>query len=203
MQLSRRHAIDVNLRDQHLSVFGGKLTDCLNVGEQICQHVQQLGVRLPHYRHRWYGEADGSVREEYFHRAKLMRLDMLTAAHCSEPLSTRLWRRYGMRALALLERIRQDSTQAQVMIEHTEYIRAELEHTARDEMVVRLDDFLRRRSRIALVMRADEIRHAHGLMQACEVLFGAHAQARFDEYFSQHGGQQQNQEQSRQPRHDR
>ena len=184
LQLSRRHAIDVNVKEQHLSVFGGKLTDCINVGEEICEHVRQLGVPLPHRGHRWYGEPEGSVREEYFHRAKLMRLDALTAAHCSEPLSTRLWRRYGMRALALLERIRQDSSQAQVMIEHTEYIRAEIEHTARDEMVVTLDDFLRRRSKIALVMRADEIRHAHGLMQACEVLFGAHAQARFDEYFS-------------------
>jgi len=182
--LSRRHAIDINIDDRHLSVFGGKLTDCINVGEEICEHVQRLGVRLPYAGHRWYGEPEGSVREEYFHRAKLMGLDAMTAAHCSEPLSTRLWRRYGMRALALLERIRQDSEQAEVMIQNTEYIRAEIEHTARDEMVVTLADFLRRRSKIALVMRRDEIRCAQGLMQACEMLFGADAQARFDEYFA-------------------
>jgi glycerol-3-phosphate dehydrogenase len=177
LQLSRRHAIDVNEVDQHISVVGGKLTDCINVGEEICEYVQGLGVRLPHYGHRWCGEPEGSVREEYFHQAKLMRLDALTAAHCSEPLSTRLWRRYGMRALAFLERIRQDSSRAQVMIEHTEYIRAEIEHTARDEMVVNLEDFLRRRSKIALVMRPGEIRGASGLMEACEVLFGDDAQA--------------------------
>jgi glycerol-3-phosphate dehydrogenase len=181
--LSRRHAIDINIDDRHLSVFGGKLTDCINVGEEICEHVQGLGVRLPYAGYRWYGEPEGSVRDEYFHRAKLMGLDAMTAPHCSEPLSTRLWRRYGIRALALLERIRQDGAQAEVMIQNTEYIRAEIEHTARDEMVVTLADFLRRRSKIALVMRRDEIRGAQGLMQACETLFGADAQARFDEYF--------------------
>lgn len=184
LHLSRRHVIDLNAADQHLSVFGGKLTDCINVGEEICEQVQSLGVRLPYAGHRWFGEPEGSVREEYFHRAKLMGLDAMTAAHCSEPLSTRLWRRYGMRALELLERIRQDATQAAVMIENTEYIRAEIEHTARDEMVVILDDFLRRRSKIALVMHRDQIRSAQGLMQACEMLFGDDAQSRFDEYFT-------------------
>ncbi|MFT5445310.1 MAG: glycerol-3-phosphate dehydrogenase [Gammaproteobacteria bacterium] len=184
LQLSRRHAIDVNMSERHLSIFGGKLTDCINVGEEVCEQVQRLGVQLPHSGHRWYGEPEGSVREEFFHRAKLMRLDEMTAAHCSEPLSTRLWRRYGMRALALLERIRQDREQAQVMIEGTEYIRAEIEHTARDEMVVTLADFLRRRSKIALVMRPAEIREADGVMQACEVLFGENAQAQFDDYFA-------------------
>lgn len=33
-KLSRKHAIDINVNDQHLSIFGGKLTDCLNVGEE-------------------------------------------------------------------------------------------------------------------------------------------------------------------------
>ena len=53
-------------------------------------------------------------------------------------------------------------------------------------MIVRLDDFLRRRSKIALVERRDTIRNAPGLMEACQILFGDAAQARFDEYFTQH-----------------
>ncbi|MGB1868474.1 MAG: FAD-dependent oxidoreductase, partial [Porticoccaceae bacterium] len=32
LKLSRQHAIDVNHSDQHISIFGGKLTDCINVG---------------------------------------------------------------------------------------------------------------------------------------------------------------------------
>jgi len=50
-------------------------------------------------------------------------------------------------------------------------------------MVVTLDDFLRRRSKIALVEHRDTIRNAPGLMEACGILFGDDARARFDEYF--------------------
>jgi glycerol-3-phosphate dehydrogenase len=32
MQLSRKHEVEVDARSRHISVFGGKLTDCLNVG---------------------------------------------------------------------------------------------------------------------------------------------------------------------------
>ena len=45
------------------------------------------------------------------------------------------------------------------------------------EMVVTLDDFLRRRSKIALVERREVIRNSPGLMDACRILFGDEAQA--------------------------
>ncbi len=184
LQLSRRHAIDLDRDSAHLSVFGGKLTDCVNVGEEIRDHVAGLGVALPHRRFRWYGEPLGPVRDEYFHRARLMELDALTAPHASEPLSGRLWRRYGLKALEVLERVREDPEQARVLIEGTEYIRAEIDLAARREMIVKLDDFLRRRSKIALMMRRDAIREAGGLMEACRILFGNQAEARHDEYFA-------------------
>ncbi len=50
-------------------------------------------------------------------------------------------------------------------------------------MVVALDDFLRRRSKIALVERREVIRDSQGIMDACHILFGDEAQARYDEYF--------------------
>ena len=51
------------------------------------------------------------------------------------------------------------------------------------EMITCLDDFLRRRSKIALVVRRNDIRNAKGIMEACEILFGDQAKARYDEYF--------------------
>ena len=47
MKLSRKHAVDVDCEKKHISIFGGKLTDCLNVGEEICEAVRQLGIHLP------------------------------------------------------------------------------------------------------------------------------------------------------------
>jgi hypothetical protein len=48
---------------------------------------------------------------------------------------------------------------------------------------VRLDDFLRRRSKISLVISEAELRKAAGLKEACEILFGSRAEERMKEYF--------------------
>ena len=181
--LSRRHAIEVDVEARHLSVFGGKMTDCLNVGEEIAAEIKRFGIDLPYEGRRWYGEPPEEIRDEYFHQARLMGLDAMTAPESSEQLSTRLWRRYATSALRLLEDIRDDPKMGEVLIKGTEYIRGELHHAARREMIVRLEDFLRRRSKIALIARRDEIQRAQGLNEACEILFGDDAQARYDEYF--------------------
>jgi glycerol-3-phosphate dehydrogenase len=183
LQLSRRHAVEVNREHRHVSIFGGKLTDCLNVGDEISDAVHRLGVRIPHPGFRWYGEPTRSVREEFLHQARLMNLDGYTAPESSEPLTRRLWRRYGAQAIGLLENIREDPREAEVLIKGTEYIHCELRQAARREMIVKLDDFLRRRSKIALIERKEIMRQAPGLMEACRILFGDAAQDKFDEYF--------------------
>jgi glycerol-3-phosphate dehydrogenase len=182
--LSRKHEIEVDVARGHVSIFGGKLTDCLNVGEEIAQIVRSLGVALPFAGQRWYGEPPDEVRDEFFHQSRLMDLDALTPRDSSEPISTRLWRRYGESALRLLEDIRADPTMAEVLIVGTEYLRGELYHAARREMITKLDDFLRRRSKIALIARTATIREAPGLFEACRILFGDQAEAKFEEYFA-------------------
>ncbi|HEY6907721.1 MAG TPA: glycerol-3-phosphate dehydrogenase/oxidase [Myxococcales bacterium] len=183
-QLSRKHAIETDAAARRVTIFGGKLTDCINVGEEICETVRGLGVELPFAGRVWYGEPPEVVRDEYFHQARLMDLDALTAPQASEKLSTRLWRRYAGEALGLLEAIRRDPREAEVIIETSEYIRCELEEAARREMVVKLDDFMRRRSKIALVVRREEVRAAPGLREAARILFGdAQAEEKIREYF--------------------
>ena len=183
LKLSRRHAIDVDRERCHLSIFGGKLTDCLNVGDEVCDLLAEMGVTLDRSVTRWYGEPGAEEHAEFLRRAASLRLDERTVAGAAEPLSQRLWRRYGSRSFNLLDRIAADATQGEVLIEGTEYLRCEIEETAEREMIVKLEDFLRRRSKIALVTRRDDMRAAPGLMRACEMLFGDDAQTRFDEYF--------------------
>lgn len=181
--LSRKHAVEVKCEQRHISIFGGKLTDCLNVGEEIGDAVESMGIKLEFRNFRWYGEPTAVIRKEYFHQAHLTGLDELTAPESSELISSRLWRRYGAHALYLLEEIRQDPANAEVLIKGTEYIRCEIHHAARREMIVKLEDFLRRRSKIALIERADEIKRSPGLLEACRILFGKDAKKRFKEYF--------------------
>ncbi len=112
-----------------------------------------------------------------------MRLDERTSKGSSEPLSVRLWRRYGSEAFALLEDIRADPSQAEVLITGAEYLRCEIAQAARREMIVELDDFLRRRSKISLVISSRDLRDAPGLREACALLFGEAAEARLQDYF--------------------
>tara|TARA_R110002167_G_scaffold27444_12_gene93328 strand:- start:563 stop:2179 length:1617 start_codon:yes stop_codon:yes gene_type:complete len=182
VQLSRKHAIDKHKEHNYLSIFGGKLTDCINVGDEVAGIVENFGISLPYTHFKWYGEPDDTVRDEFFHRAKLMGLDTLTPVTSSEPLTSRFWRRYGRNAINMLERIRENPQMAELLIENSEYLRVEIEHAAEREMVTKLEDFLRRRSKISLVVRDKDILDAPGLKEACEILFGDEAQAKLQEY---------------------
>ena len=182
VQLSRKHVIEVDEARQHLSIFGGKLTDCLNVGDEVADWIARLGIAVPHMKSRWYGEPGAQLREEFMLQARLMRLDSLTDPSSPEPLSERFWRRYGESAFGLLERIREDESCARLLIENAEYTRCEIELAARREMIVKLEDFMRRRSKIDLVIRKEDIASAPGLREACDILFGDDAEAQLQEY---------------------
>lgn len=183
LQLSRKHAIDTNRKHAHISIFGGKLTDCINVGEEILAEVQKLGIDVPHPESRWYGEPGEQEKQEFLRHAMEIGLDGLTPEDASEPLSQRLWRRYANDAHGLLESIVRDPRQAEPLIEGSEYLRCELQLAREQEMVTRLEDLLRRRDRISLVVSQEQLRHSPGLHEACEILFGDQAEARYAEYF--------------------
>ncbi|WP_437726093.1 glycerol-3-phosphate dehydrogenase/oxidase [Sorangium sp. So ce861] len=191
LQLSRKHAIEVDRAQAHLSIFGGKLTDCINVGEEICAAAQELGVALPRPAQRWYGEPAEEVRRAFFQRARLLEVDALTPPRAAEQLSARLWRRYGAAARELLEEIRRDPRMAEALIEGAEDVRCEIAHAARHEMIVKLEDFLRRRTKISLLLRPGELASSPGLREACRILFGDDADRRLSEYFQeQHGARE-------------
>lgn len=180
--LSRKHVVETDATRRHVSIFGGKITDCLNVGDEIAKTVADLGVTLPFARRTWYGEPDASVRDEFMHQARRMSLERLRHPIASEPLARRFWRRYGPRAFEMLETIRREPSSAEPLIENTEYLRCEIEEAAKYEMITKLDDFLRRRSKITMVVRPSEVVRAQGLREACRILFGDQADAKLDEY---------------------
>lgn len=186
VQLSRKHVIEVDGERAQLTIFGGKLTDCLNVGDEAVAHLAALGVPIPDPDAHWYGEPGPEVRARFMQQAKLMGLDAMTHATSSEPLSERFWRRYGEAAFQLLERIREDERSADLLIEHAEYTRGEIELAARREMIVHLEDFMRRRSKIEQVIRWQDIVDAPGLHEACRILFGERGEARLADYLCHH-----------------
>ena len=181
--LSRKHEIEVDHAKQVVSIFGGKLTDCLNVGEEVASAVQMLGIHLSPDQRRWYGEPGRESRRAFFRQTRGMRIDDFNDRAGSEPLSERLWRRYGRRAFDMLDDIREDPTMAEDVLDSSDYLRVELHNTASTEMVVKLDDFLRRRSKISLITRDEDVRSAKGLQEVADILFGSEANNKLEEHF--------------------
>lgn len=182
-KLSRKHAVEVDRDERVVSIFGGKLTDCLNVGEEVAAEIESLGVPLEKDLHNWFGEPAPATRKEFYRQARLMRLDDLREKPDTEPLTDRLWRRYGRRAFAMLEEIRRDPTMAEDIMGSADYLRAELYSAAESEMITRLEDFMRRRSKIELVVRDEAIENSPGLLEVAQILFGDDAERRLAEYF--------------------
>ncbi len=180
--LSRKHAIEHDAAKRVVTIFGGKLTDCLNVGEEVADAVESMGVPLEKDLHNWYGEPAKATRAEFYREAKLMKLDALRNKQDTEPLTDRLWRRYGRRAFAMLEAIRDDPAMGEDIMDSADYLRVELHMQATTEMITKLEDFMRRRSKIDLVVRDEDIRNSTGLREVATILFGDHADRRLAEY---------------------
>ena len=172
VQLSRKHEIEVDRERRFLSIFGGKLTDCINVGEEVVDKLIDLGLPAPNQGARWYGEASLAERAAFMAKAASMELDRFTHPAASESLSVRFWRRYGPKAFELLDAIAADNQEADYVMAETHYTRAELRLIARREMVVSFEDFLRRRSKIEQVVRQSTLASDGGVIEAATLLFG-------------------------------
>jgi len=159
--LSRKHEIDIHADRKMLSIYGGKITDCINIGNEIAGCIKSFGIELPAPSAVWFGEPKTSR---------------------PEIADSKLWRRYGEAAFQILEKIEADPSMGERLIE--DYTRAELHHIAEVEMVIHLDDFLRRRSMISLTVKPEELRAAPGLDEVAHILFGERAQVELDRYFA-------------------
>ena len=181
--LSRRHEVECDAQRSVVTVFGGKLTDCLNVGAEVASKIESLGVALEADQRDWYGEPDSASRAEFFRQAHLMHLDEMRSKPDTESLSVRLWRRYGRRAFDMLEHIRNDPSMATDVMESADYLRVELHNAADHEMIVKLEDFMRRRSKIDLVVADDEFVGSDGLAEISQLLFGDDGERKLEEFY--------------------
>ena len=84
----------------------------------------------------------------------------------------------------MLDAIRDDPTMGEDIMNSADYLRVELHVAARTEMVTKLEDFLRRRSKISLVVRDSDVRSSEGLAEVCTILFGDQADAKLAEYLN-------------------
>ncbi|MBC7532264.1 MAG: glycerol-3-phosphate dehydrogenase/oxidase [Oligoflexus sp.] len=179
MNLSRKHVIETHKEENQISVFGGKLTDCLNIGRELCDELKTLGLKVK-LNDDWFGESPS--RNSFEAEAKALGLSDIQVAG-EGTLVDRLWRCYDLDAFDILKLIKADDSLRTAVSPLSSVILAEFAHMAEREMVTHLEDALRRRTRLALVVPHEELAKSPDLRRACELLFKSRAQTEWDIYF--------------------
>ncbi len=130
MALSRRHRLETDGEAKALTIFGGKLTDCLNVAEEVVEEARRLGFKLKPRDPLWHG------------------------------------------ALKTVGRGPADAAAALIELGGERYTRADVERMAAEELIVTGEDFLRRRTALALKAKKNAIREHPGVKEACAMVLG-------------------------------
>lgn len=164
MALSRRHEVEVDAQRRVLTILGGKLTDCLNVGHEVTKVVRRLGLALGP-PHRWYGEEDPGLRAQL--AAKLTQGPALE--HPTALLKS-LWRRQGSKAFTVLDKWQRDPAHAEVLFEGTDITRGEFGLMLKTEMIVTLEDLFRRRTPLSQIRSREELAEHPGTAELASAL---------------------------------
>ena len=139
-ELSRRHEVETNRRYRMISVLGGKLSDCLNVGEEVVNSLEDFGYKTSKPSTRWYGEPSKAEKSIFVHAAKRNGIAVDVIGE--------LWRRHGSRSFEIIDIISQDYKMGENLSEKINYSPAEISVMKKNEFIYYLDDLLRRRTLI-------------------------------------------------------
>ena len=170
--LSRKHEIEADRSSRIVTIFGGKLTDCLNVGEEVVEAVEEFGHDLGPER-KWFGEESKAERAAFYRRAALLGLDRAPEIERADTMAEVLWRRHGNAANLLLDSVENDATMAEPIMPETDILKGEIPLYLEREMVVDIDDLLRRRTKLALIHRSDDLAISPGITEVTKTLLNA------------------------------
>ncbi len=167
-ELSRRHAVEADEQRATVSILGGKLSDCLNVGQEVVAAARRCGLAPEVPDRAWYGEPPAGVRDRFRRSAVRAGID--------EPAAARLWRRHGRRALEVADLVEEAPELGEPLSDLVECSAAEVVVMARHEHVLSMDDFLRRRTMLAMLETAETLSRDPGVERAESLLFGPEAE---------------------------
>jgi glycerol-3-phosphate dehydrogenase len=153
--LSRKHEIEVNKKRKIITIFGGKLTDCVNVGEEVVRFVKNLGVKVTKIK-KWYGE-DSSEKFNQFN-SEFSNLSSTTESDI-DFIAPAIWRRHGNESFEILELFKDDSRNLERIFPELDLTLGECKYIVKTEMVQRPEDLWRRRTAVSLLRSAEEISH--------------------------------------------
>jgi glycerol-3-phosphate dehydrogenase len=160
-QLSRKHIIETNEDKKTITILGGKLTDCLNVGEEVVAEIKKLGqsAKDPGI---WFGEGSQVRKLEFFGVVA-----SLAPADQAERIAEGIWRRHGETGFDFL------SDDLQEIIPGLGITENEIRYIVHNEMVTSREDLLRRRLPVKMARSEKELSENQEL-EALLVQLGLH-----------------------------
>ncbi len=167
--LSRKHEIEVDKHKKVVSIFGGKLTDCLNVGDEVAEALEDIGIAGGAPAPGWFGEPSDAERNRFYAAADKRGLGRAPEIEQADSMAEVLWRRHAMAAFKLLELIDNDPAMGEPSLASSDVLAAELVLMAEREMIVRPDDLLRRRTKLAMVLHRDDLGGDPGMERVNEI----------------------------------
>lgn len=170
--LSRKHEIEADEERQVVTVFGGKLTDCLNVGDEVAEALADIGVDVPKAKPGWFGEPSVPERQAFYERAAAFGLGRAPKVERGDTMAEVLWRRHHEAANRILDLIAEDPSLADELFENSDVSKAELRLMMEREMLVKPQDFLRRRTKLALIIGDDALEADSGMAVLNRTLAG-------------------------------
>lgn len=150
ISLSRKHVVELNKATRSVSIFGGKLTDCINIGNEVVAKICQI-VPVTSRGKQWVGEQSPTISSE------LIRIVEQFHPKQFVQMSEELWRRHGASSLDIVKLWIEDPLNAQIIFEGLNFTVGELTFIAANEHVYFAQDLLRRRTPISLLRSQDEI----------------------------------------------
>ena len=166
-ELSRRHAVEADEQRATIAILGGKISDCLNVGEEVVAAAQACGLEAAPPDRAWFGEPSEGVRARFGRSAEGAGIDELSAE--------RLWRRHGRRALEVAGLVAESPELGLPLSGVVDCSAAEVMVMARHEHILTMEDFLRRRTMLAMLETAETLQSDPGVQRAADLLFGTAA----------------------------
>lgn len=151
-QLSRKHVVEANKDRRVVTILGGKLTDCLNVGEEIVDEIQGFGHKVKKPTN-WFGEGSQERREEFY------QLVRSKASDNAAEIADGLWRRHGDKAFEMLGDTLTD------LIPGLGVTEEEIRYIVANEQVHTREDLLRRRLPVSMARSESELAENQQLQQ--------------------------------------
>ena len=146
-QLSRKHIIETNRQKRVVTILGGKLTDCLNVGQEVVDEFKGFGQQLKKPK-TWFGESDQSRKSEFF-----ALVGQKAKGTQAQEIARGIWRRHGNSSFEIIA----GYEHLEDLVPGLGITAAELSHIVNSELVASREDLLRRRLPIAMARSENEI----------------------------------------------